>query len=388
MSAPGPPDGGRALCPIRPHQRGDGVEEEVAAEGGVDEEDGGEGEHPAEEARRAKKARDPGAPTRIEVEEHAATHLPFRIWCEECVAGRRDNPAHLRVPREPGGVPEVGFDYAFVRRESEEETATLLVMKDRDSRAIRAWVVPVKGVGSDMAHAVSRAVEGVHELGHRGPVVVKTDNEAALLALREATMAQMHEGAIPVQPVPGESESTGVTESGVRLFKGLLRVHFAALEGKAGVTVPSGHPVTAWLVEHVADVLTKHLVGSDGHTAYERLFGKQAREEGLEFGEQVLFRKRRAQDMNVVLDGRWELGTWLGRRWGSSVHRVHAHGKVIEVRAVQRRPAPERWVAAELAAVRATVVDGPGPRSGRSRARCPAATPAARGRRRACRGTA
>ena len=70
------------------------------------------------------------------------------------------------------------------------------------------------------------------------------------------------------------------------------------LEKKAGVMFPSSeHPVTAWLVEHVDDVLTKYLVGSDGHTAYERLFGKQAREEGLEFGEQVLHRKRRAQDM-------------------------------------------------------------------------------------------
>ena len=112
MSAPGPPEGGRALCPIRPNDIG--VEDGVAAEEGVEEDDSGEGEHPAEEARRAKKARDPGAPTCAEVEEHAATHLPFRIWCEECVAGRRDNPAHLRVPREPGGVPEVGFDYTFV----------------------------------------------------------------------------------------------------------------------------------------------------------------------------------------------------------------------------------------------------------------------------------
>ena len=130
MSAPGPPDGGRALCPIRPNVPGEEVEEEgVAAEEG-EEDDDGEGEHPAEEARRAKKARDPGAPTRAEVEAHAATHLPFRIWCEECVAGRRDNPPHLRVPREPGGVPEVGFDYAFVRRESEEDTVTLLVMKE------------------------------------------------------------------------------------------------------------------------------------------------------------------------------------------------------------------------------------------------------------------
>ena len=137
------------------------------------------------------------------------------------------------------------------------DTVTLLVMKDRDTRAVRVWVVPVKGVGADMAHAVQRAVEGVHELGHRGAVVVKTDNEPALLALREAIMGQLHEGAIPVQPVPGESASNGATESGVRLFKGLLRVHFAALEKKAEVRFPSEHPVTAWLVEHVADVLTK-----------------------------------------------------------------------------------------------------------------------------------
>ena len=64
------------------------------AEEGVDEDDGAgeEEEHPAEEARRAKKARDPGAPTRAEVEEHAATHLPFRIWCEECVRGPPGQP--------------------------------------------------------------------------------------------------------------------------------------------------------------------------------------------------------------------------------------------------------------------------------------------------------
>jgi hypothetical protein len=191
-------------------------------------------------------------------------------------------------------VPEVGFDYAFVRRESEEDTVTLLVMKDRDSRAVRAWVVPVKG--ADMAHAVSRAVEGVHDLGHRGPIVVKTDNEPAVLALREAIMAELHEGAIPVQPTPGESESNGVIENGVRLFKGLLRVHLAALEKKVEVTFPSEHPVTAWLVEHASDVLSKYLVGSDGHTAYERLFGKQAREEALEFGERVFYRKRQGHE--------------------------------------------------------------------------------------------
>ena len=35
----------------------------------------------------------------------------------------------------------------------------------------------------------------------------------------------------------------------------------------------------------------KHLGGPDGRTGYERLFGKPPREEGLELGEVVLWRK-------------------------------------------------------------------------------------------------
>ena len=97
-------------------------------------------------------------------------------------------------------MPEVGFDYAFVRRETEEDTITLLVMKDRDSRATRAWVVPVKG--ADMQHAVQRAVEGVHDLGHRGPVVIKTDNEPAVLALREAIMQELPPPRRVLQALP------------------------------------------------------------------------------------------------------------------------------------------------------------------------------------------
>ena len=97
--------------------------------------------HPAEEARAARPARDPGAPTQAERDAHAATHLPLRSWCDECVHGRRDAPPHCRTKRGAGEVPEVAFDYAFVRRDDEEAVVTLLVMKDRDSKALRSWVL-------------------------------------------------------------------------------------------------------------------------------------------------------------------------------------------------------------------------------------------------------
>mgnify|MGYP000450192630 CR=1 FL=1 len=75
----------------------------------------------------------------------------------------------------------------------------------------------------------------------------------------------------------GESASNGGIEGAVKIVKGLLRVHLAALERKIGAKFPSGHPVLTWLVEHVTDILSKYAVGVDGKTSYERLFGRPVR---------------------------------------------------------------------------------------------------------------
>ena len=125
-------------------------------------------------------------------------------------------------------------------------------------------------------------------------------------------------------------------------------------EQKLGVRFPSEHPVLAWLAEFVGDTCTKYLQGADGRTAYERLFGKPGREEGLEFGEVVLFRPKARADANVLLEARWARGVWLGRRWGSPVSRIHSQGEVVDARAVQRVPVAERWSAAALGEIRAT----------------------------------
>ena len=104
-------------------------------------------EDAAEEAVSARPLPSPSDPTEEEKETHAATHLPYRSWCPSCVSGRRDNPGHYRVPEDPlkGRVPEVHLDYCYLRRASEEHTVTVLVVKDRWSRAVRAWVMRRKG---------------------------------------------------------------------------------------------------------------------------------------------------------------------------------------------------------------------------------------------------
>ncbi len=191
-----------------------------------------EPEHPAEEARAARPSRDPGAPTQAERDAHAATHLPFRSWCDECVQGRRDAPPHCRTKRGAGEIPEVAFDYAFVRRDDEEEVVTLLVMRDRDSKAVRAWVLQHKG--ADLEATVDRAVTGVRDLGYRGRVLIRTDGEPALVALRNAITKGLPDGATPISTPVGESSSNGGVEGAVKILKGLLRVHLAALERRIG----------------------------------------------------------------------------------------------------------------------------------------------------------
>jgi hypothetical protein len=330
--------------------------------------------HPAEEARAARPARDPGAPTQAMRDAHAATHLPFRSWCEECVQGRRDAPPHLRTKRGAGEVPEVAFDYAYFRRDDEEHTQTLLVMRDRDSKAIRGWVLEHKGV--DMDATVDRAVAGIRELGYRGRVLIRCDGEPALVALRNAVTRALPDGATPLTTPVGESSSNGGIEGAVKILKGLLRVHLAALERRIGAKFPSTHPVLTWLVEHVADIVSKYMVGVDGKTAYERLYGRPVREEGLEFGEIVHWRHRPSKDMNVVLDARWSSGVWLGRSWGGVIHQIFAHGAVHTIRGVQRQPREERWRKEALQLVCVTPWAREPPAEGEMRVLPPLAPPA------------
>ncbi len=121
------------------------------------------------------------------------------------------------------------LDYAFVRRDDETETIAILLAKDRDSRAMRAWVMRHKG--ACLEEAGERATEGIAIFGHE-KILIKTDNEAALTALRDEATRRLEAGAIPVAPPEGELQSNGAIENGVKVFNGVWRAHLLALDRK------------------------------------------------------------------------------------------------------------------------------------------------------------
>ena len=46
-----------------------------------------------------KMARDPGAPSREEVEAHYMCHLPYRAWCPVCVQAKKEKRMHTEERR-------------------------------------------------------------------------------------------------------------------------------------------------------------------------------------------------------------------------------------------------------------------------------------------------
>ena len=74
-----------------------------------------------EEPRTLKPLRDLRDPTAAERATDEATHLPFRSWCAECVAGRRDNAPHRRVLQDKTAVPQILMDHCFAPQDDETE---------------------------------------------------------------------------------------------------------------------------------------------------------------------------------------------------------------------------------------------------------------------------
>ena len=134
------------------------------------------------EAKRPQVVKDPGTPTAKEIAEHEITHLPHRSWCASCVAGRSRDRQHKRLHgREQGSVPTVVFDYGFMGGKEDAEIASILVLRDVDTKMLFAHVVPRKGLASD--HGVQQLLRDIERLGYP-KMCLKSDGEPASIAVQ------------------------------------------------------------------------------------------------------------------------------------------------------------------------------------------------------------
>ena len=114
------------------------------------------------------------------------------------------------------------------------------------------------------------------------------------------------------------SKSNGFIERGVQSVQGVVRTLRSALESRWGVRLSVDHGIWTWITEYAGWLLTRFQVGSDGKTAYERVKGKPARVQGFEFGEGVLWKRKRGGGPLGKLTCMWEDGVFLGVKGGTA----------------------------------------------------------------------
>ena len=200
---------------------------------------------------------------------------------------------HLRSHESERAIPLLVGDYGFVKDGSDDENATILVLKLYPFKLIFACLVP--GKGSDPL-VVARLCRFIMECGlvhfayrsDRKPAIVSLIQDACAMAGRNGVKVhavgdeapdpdgEKAQVAVPEHSHPGESQSNGLAESSMKELIDEVRTLKMSLEYRLQGRLPNTHPVMARLVEHAAYVLNRCKLGTDGRTSYGRLHGKES----------------------------------------------------------------------------------------------------------------
>ena len=197
--------------------------------------------------------------------------------------GKAKGKPHFRTENGEDEVPCVVLDYMYMKGSQEEESEQgmpILVAKDMLNTAMStgmvfARVVPHKG---RCAYAVKSLAADIGALGYR-QLVLKSDGEPAVQALKEAVRAERSEKIVLESSPVGESKSNGGAECAIQQVQGQFRAMKDSLETRIGTRIAEDSPVVPWLVLHAARTMNRYSVGVDGKTPYRR-WKKQGFQEG------------------------------------------------------------------------------------------------------------
>ena len=168
-------------------------------------------------------------------------------------------------------MPRVHMDYFSMSREDEAASRNpLLVVVDERSGSRYARLVGQKGLGSDgemdwLIEDISTVLKGWgHAGGSGGAVIMKSDGEPAILALKNAVM-QYHGGVcIPEQPAKGEKAENGLIEEAGKNIREYICTFFSQIERGVDDTIPLDSNIIPWVARWAAICYSRYRVGKDG----------------------------------------------------------------------------------------------------------------------------
>ena len=336
-----------------------------ASDGGMQAEDKSEEEAEDAEGRRPKMMHDPKKPKPEEVEEHMATHLPYRSWCPHCVRARGIDSPHRAREKNEGCVPTIHADYMFMKgplsKEEEGEldnkgVTPILVMKNGATGSVASMAVTKKG--DSVRWVIEKCVSWIEEQGLKR-IILKTDQEPAILAWAAEVKQERESETIPESSPVGDSASNGKIEAAVKEVRGMIKTLKSCLEDRIKEELPADAVILLWLIEYAGVNISRQKVHSDGKTSYEKLKGKKCSRSICEFGEKVLYMPLKpARETKDKL--KYEYGIFVGIIPKSNEMCISTQDGVVKARTIRRIPKEDRWCAEAVKGVKGTPLGASG----------------------------
>ena len=320
-------------------------EEEGEKEGRMEEPE----DAPGEEQRKVNVPLGPSQPTAREIAEHEASgHAVHRSWCVHCTRARGNVQSHPRTDRSgEGEVPALHADYFFLGSSQERDDIMphLVVRCDR-TRRTWATALPQKGV---TPFSTNWFCSIVREAGWKR-MILFSDNEPALVALKQAVVENMKDVEITLKESPTSvneenAPSNGYAECAVREVKRMIRAILSDLESKLKSKIDPNHSMLTWIARHAAFLLTRFRIGDDGKSAYQRAVGREWRRPTVVFGEQILFKPVGAagKKRSSPLEPRVAMGRYVGTASRNADLLVMTPTGVVKGHSLHRRAEEDRW---------------------------------------------
>ena len=153
--------------------------------------------------------------------------------CEQRVKGTAVDDPHRKLKKHAWRESElvVSGDFCFLGKSEESGTAPVFVMRDHRSRVTFAHVTQGKSTSKEAysEYLTKAAVADLAALGHK-LLILETDQEPAMVALRECINAASNSKIFLGNSPVGLSQSNGVVEKAVRDIEDQIRTLKDALE--------------------------------------------------------------------------------------------------------------------------------------------------------------
>ena len=198
-----------------------------------------------------------------------------------------------------------------------------------------------------------KVLSGVIEsLGH-SRVILKSDQEPAILALKDSVKSEVRADVIMEESPEYESRNSGEVERAVQMVQGQFRTMKDRLESRYRQRIGGEHPCIPWLIAHASDTINRCHVYKDGKTAFENWKGRQFRGQYREFGEGVLYMRPNSKGQDKF-DVRWETGIWMGiaDRTGEII--IGTKDGVVKARDIRSLEEKEAWDVGRFNDIRGT----------------------------------